>query len=155
MTFAPAVRIQILEIVRMVLFGRPNGFCLERAGFRAAEPLRALSVKQAAARSIPPPRCHSERQRRIFALKSASRSYSRKTVFIISSSECQKKRGSEGGQPDPLRESSDYNCGRTMKRKDSSSRAPQNDNEKRNNGGQPHGMKNRFRKTERNLDCFT
>ena len=138
----------MLEIVRMVLFGRPNGFCLERAGFCAAEPLRALSVKLAAARPIPTSHCHSDAptqscaptqlccQRRIFALKSASRSYSRKTVLIQapqSAREC----GSEGGQPDPRRESSDYDRSHRMKCKDSSSQAPQNDNVMRNDRGQP------------------
>ena len=44
--------------------------------------------------------------------------------------------GSEG-RPNPRKKSSDYNCGFIMKRKDSSSQAPQNDNEERNDGGQP------------------
>ena len=56
---------------------------------------------------------------------------------MTSPSECQKKADRRAGLSDPCRESSDYNCNRTMKRTDSSSQAPQNDKEKRNGGGQP------------------
>ncbi len=75
-----------------------------------------FSVRQAAARPIPSLLCHSERQRRIFALDlQAVVSVGRQSSLL-------------------LRESSDYNCGCMMKRKDSSSQAPQNDKEKRNDG---------------------
>ena len=53
------------------------------------------------------------------------------------------------GLSDPCRESSDYNCNRTMKRTDSSSQAPQNDNEKRNDGGQPSEIAIVSRETSR------
>ena len=85
--------------------------------------MKHFSEIPAAARPVPPLRCHSDAptqlccQRRIFALESSSRSFSRKTVFI------------------PSAESSDYDCGHGMKRKDSSSQAPQNDKEKRRRTG--------------------
>ena len=94
-----------------------------------------FSVRSDTDHPISPPACHSERQRRIFALERTSRSFSRKTVFITSPSEFQKNACRRTGRSDHRRESSDYNCGRTMKRKDSSSQAPQNDKEKQNDGG--------------------
>ena len=86
------------------------------------ETILGFSVRQAAARPVSPPLCHSDAptqsycQRRIFALDlQAVVSVGRQSSFL-------------------LRESSDYNCGCMMKRKDSSSQAPQNDKEKRNAG---------------------
>ena len=105
--------------------------------------MKHFSEITAAVRHIPSSRCHSDAptqsccQRRIFALERSSRSSSRKTVLMTSPSECQKKADRRDGRSDHPRESSDYNCGHRMKRKDSSSQAPQNDNEKRNDGGLP------------------
>ena len=72
-----------------------------------------FSVRQTAARPIPPSRCHSERSEESVHWKAQA-------VVLV-------KRQSSFF----LRKPVNYNCGCMMKSNDSSSQAPQNDKEKR------------------------